>query len=315
MIFTNTLKADVWFVLVTLLAAISWIFSKEAVLIMPPLLFISLRFLLAGLLLAALGYKQIMGLNRAQFSQAIIVGSTFGLGMCFWIMGLYSGVSLSVGSFITSLSVVLVPVLDKLFFKAAAPRSVWIAMPVAAVGLAFLSLNEGLQVEKGHVLFLIATFFLALFFILNVRAANHRQAGGLDEILDISKKVPALSLTAITLLTVALLSGVLSLIMEQWSELVGNFSIQMVFWVCLSAFIGTALRFFIQTHAQSLSSHSHGVVIMVIEPICTAILATWWFAESLTDTELIGCGFIFVSLIINKWSAVLGFIRRPTVEQ
>ncbi len=39
----------------TLLAGISWIFSKEAVLLMPPLLFMALRFLLAGLVLAGVG--------------------------------------------------------------------------------------------------------------------------------------------------------------------------------------------------------------------------------------------------------------------
>ena len=45
-------KADLLLVAVTLLAGVSWIFSKEAVLLMPPLLFMAQRFLLAGLVLA-----------------------------------------------------------------------------------------------------------------------------------------------------------------------------------------------------------------------------------------------------------------------
>ena len=310
MALSNTLKADLWLVLVTLLAAISWIFSKEAVLIMPPLLFVSLRFLLAGLLLLILGFRQIRALNRQQFKQAIGVGIIFALGMCFWIMGVYSGVSLSVGSFLTSLSVVIVPVLDRLFFKGQAPWSAWLAMPIAAIGLAFLSLKTGLVMETGQLLFLIASLFFALFFILNVRAANHREIGGLDEIMDISEKVPALSLTAITLVTVGIMAGILSFVLEGWAVVVSDFSANMVFWVLASAFIGTAARFFIQTHALSLSTSSHGVVIMVVEPIWTALLAASWFGENLSGYDLVGCVFIFLSLIINRWSAIAGFFRQ-----
>ena len=39
----SSIKADVMLVGVTLLAAVSWIMSREAVLLMPPLLFMSLR--------------------------------------------------------------------------------------------------------------------------------------------------------------------------------------------------------------------------------------------------------------------------------
>lgn len=96
---SNAAKADLWLILVTILAAISWMFSKEAVLLMPPLLFISSRFILAGILLSMVGFRQIKSLNWHQYKQAIVVGSIFAAGMCFWIMGLYSGVNLSVGGF------------------------------------------------------------------------------------------------------------------------------------------------------------------------------------------------------------------------
>lgn len=41
-------KSDLLLVITTLLAAISWMFSKEAVLLMPPLMFMAGRFLIAG---------------------------------------------------------------------------------------------------------------------------------------------------------------------------------------------------------------------------------------------------------------------------
>ena len=47
--------------------------------------------------------------------------------------------------------------------------------------------------------------------------------------------------------------------------------------------------FFVQTYAQSLSVHSHGVVIMVLEPMWTALFAALWFGETMTAVQVGGC--------------------------
>lgn len=307
---SNDIKADAWFLLVTILAAVGWIFSKEAVLIMPPLLFICLRFLIAGVVLSMVGRQQIRGLSWGQCQQAIKVGCVFAVGTCFWVLGLSSGVSISVGGFLVCLAVVMVPILDRIFFKQSVPIKTWFALPVAAIGLGFLTLKNGLSIETGQVLFLMASLFFAMFFILNVRAANHREVGGLDEIMEVSEKVPALSLTAITLLTVGVIAAGASFILESERPSTISFSINLVFWVLASALLTTAARFFIQTHAQSLSKSSHGVVIMVVEPIWTALLAAAWFGESLSGFDLLGCGLIFSSIIIYRWTFIHGLFRR-----
>ncbi|MGB1923080.1 MAG: EamA family transporter, partial [Alcanivorax sp.] len=74
-------KADLLLLLVTLLAAISWMFSREAVLAMPPLLFMSLRFLLAASLLAMIAYPQLRRLNGRQLFRCARVGVVFGVAM------------------------------------------------------------------------------------------------------------------------------------------------------------------------------------------------------------------------------------------
>ncbi len=303
---SNTAKADLWLLLVTVLAAISWMFSKEAILIMPPLLFTSLRFLLAGLLLGLLGWRQIKVLCWGQHSQAIVVGSVFTVGMCFWIMGVNSGVSLSVGGFLTSLAVVFVPAFSSLFFNEALPKSTWLAMPIAAAGLGVLSLKNGFDLDSGQLYFIYSAFFFAFFFILNARAANYREQIASRQA---SERVPALPLTAICLLTVGVLSGLLSFILESWVQPLTEFSADIITWVMASAFIGTALRFFIQTYAQSLSASSHGVVIMVVEPVWTALFAALWFSESLSGSDFFACTLIFLSLLINRWSSITGLLK------
>lgn len=279
---------------------------------MPPLLFICSRFLLAGLLLLIVGFKQLSVLSWNQYRQAIIVGFIFALGMCFWVLGLHSGVSLSVASFITSSAVIFSPIISKIFFAEKVPSTTWYAIPFALVGLAFLSLSGEFEIQKGQLLFIVSALFVALFFVLNSRAANHREIVVLGEVTRVSKRVPALPLTAIALVTVGVLVGMLSFITEGWLEAAEGFSSTLLAWVLASAFIGTALRFFMQTHAQSLSSNSHGVVIMIVEPIWTALMAAAWFGESLSEKELIGCVLVFISIIIIRWTLIQRLLKRAS---
>ncbi|MGJ8687719.1 MAG: EamA family transporter, partial [Spongiibacteraceae bacterium] len=74
--------------------------------------------------------------------------------------------------------------------------------------------------------------------------------------------------------------------------------------------IGTALRFYLQTYAQSLSPYSNGVVIMVLEPVWTALIASMWFKESMTAIQLVGCLLIFLALLVNRWRAVQQLLRQ-----
>ena len=83
----------------------------------------------------------------------------------------------------------------------------------------------------------------------------------------------------------------------------------LVWWVVASAVIGTAGRFLLQTFAQSLSANSHGVVILILEPVWVALFAAGWFGESMTGIQLAGCGLIFAALIVNRWAVLSKAIK------
>lgn len=285
-------KADLLLVIVTLLAAISWMFSKEALAEFPPLLFVGSRFLLAGLLLAVIGYKTMIRLSARQWRSSAAVGLVFGIAMSFWIMGLFHSTNLGEGAFITSMAVVLVPPMGLLIFREPVARSTWIALPLALAGLALLSLRDGFQPEPSQGYFFTAAVLFSLTFILNGRAAAH---------------TPALALSAIQLSIVGLVALPISLATEVWP---GAMSSTMVLWLGLSVVIGTAARFLLQTYAQGLTSPAHAAVIMVIEPVWTAAIAAAWFDERMALAQVIGCSLIFASLLANRWSAVRGWLSR-----
>jgi drug/metabolite transporter (DMT)-like permease len=311
---SNTHKSDLLLVVVTLMAAISWIFSKEAVLLMPPLMFMALRFLLAGSVLGVVAWPSLRRLSLDQFKRSAGVGLVFGVAMSCWVMGLFHVTHIGEGAFLTSLGVVIVPVIARVIFQEAQPVSTWFALPVAVGGLALLSLKNGFRPEIGQVFFVIAAFIFALYFTLNTRAANQRTVINRRGETVEKHRVPALPLTAIALLTVGTVTMTESALLEPWTPTLDNFSGTLAAWVIASAVVGTAGRFLLQTYAQSLATHSHGVVILVLEPVWVALFAAGWFSESMSTTQLAGCGLIFLALLINRWGvlskAIKGWARK-----
>jgi drug/metabolite transporter (DMT)-like permease len=125
----------------------------------------------------------------------------------------------------------------------------------------------------------------------------------------VKQKVPALPLTALSMTTAGVLTGLVSLIFEEWQPTFDNFTGPMFWWLVGSATIGTAFRFLLQTYAQSLSFNSHGVVILILEPVWVALLAWVWFSQTMSPTQIAGCCVILLALLINRWTVLARAIR------
>lgn len=287
----HPLKADLLLVLATLVAAAGWIFSKEALAGMPPLQFVGVRFLLAGVVLAALGWNQLRALDRAGLRGSLLVGTLFAVAMAFWIKGLEHARHLGEGAFISSLGIVLVPLIGRLFFGDRPPRLTWVAMPVALGGFACLSLEHGFRFEPGQWFFIAAAVVFAILLNLNSRVVRN---------------VSPLALSAIQVSMVGGLMLPLSALTESWPDAV---STPVLGWLLASALIATTLRFFIQLYGQSLTTLSHAAVILMLEPMWTAIVAAWWFGERMTTLQFVGCGLIFAALVLSRWPWIRALMR------
>lgn len=305
----NARKSDLLMVCVTLMAAISWMFSKEAVQLMPPLLFMAMRFLLAGSILAAFAFPALRALTPDQFRRGAGVGIVFGIAMSCWVMGLFHATHVGEGAFLVSLGVVIVPVIARVVFKEPQPMSTWVAIPVAVAGLGLLSLKDGFRPEIGQLFFVVAAFIFALYFNLNTRAANQRTSTDRSGQSVEKAKVPALPLTAIALLTVGVVTFIESAVLEPWRPTFSDFPPILAVWIGASAIIGTAGRFLTQTYAQSLSTKSHGVIFLVLEPVWVALFAAGWFSETMVGMQLAGCALIFAALLINRWATLRKAIK------
>ena len=267
-------------------------FSKETLQGLPPLLFIGLRFLLAGLVLASISGKNLLELSSDQWRHSSIAGLLFSGAMSFWVMGLYHTVHIGEGAFITSMGIVLVPVISCLLFSDKPAKNTWIAIPVSIIGLACLSLNQTFSFESGQLFFFFAAAIFACHFTVVSKVVIN---------------VAPLSLTAIQLVIVGIFTLTLSAIFETPPEQV---SAEIWIWFLCSTLIATSLRFWLQTKGQSFAPASHAALILTLEPIWTAVLASIWFKESMTLLQLSGCSLIFSALLISRWRWVKLIFQR-----
>lgn len=288
---STSARADLVLVLVTLLAAAGWIFSKEALQGLPPLMFIGIRFVLAGLVLLLISRAKWHWIKRSDLlPRALLLGLVMSMAILTWIQGLDKGLHLGEGAFITSLGVVLVPVTAWLIYGERASGNTLLALPVAVAGLALLSLDGGFNTDPGQWYFLAAALLFSLHFTLMAHLAS---------------EMPAVILAAIQLLMVGVINGLVSVFIEPWPEVVeaGIWG-----WLLASALIATSLRFTLQTYGQGLAPASHAALIMILEPVWTALLAALWFAEQMTAQQLLGCGLIFGAMLISRWRWVRGLL-------
>jgi drug/metabolite transporter (DMT)-like permease len=288
------LKAELILVAVTIVAAFGWIFSKEALAELPPIFFLGVRFVIAGIVLFFVGARFFKGIRWQDLKGATLVGAVMSIAMMFWIVGLDQVSNIGVGAFINSLGVILVPVFARFMFKERPARSIWIALPIAVIGLGCLALGNGVSFEWAQGFFLVSAITFAFQFNLLTR---------------MSTKLHVLVLTAIQLFTAGVVMLMVSPTIE---EVPHSVSLPIVGWFLASTLIATSLRFLLQTYGQSLTPASHAAVIMNLEPVWTALLAAIWFSETMTSLQLIGCALIFSAMLVSKWSQVRAFLRRKT---
>ena len=276
-------QADALLLLVTVLAASGWIFSKEALAGMPPLLFIGTRFLLAGLILLGFAWPTLTRMSARRVRRGLLVGVLFSAAIAFWVLGLNYSDHLGESAFINSLGILLVPVVARLLFGDRPPRSTWVALPVALLGFALLSLNAGFNVEASQLLMVCAALCFALLINVNARVVRN---------------VPALPLTTLQLISVGVVLTGLSLVVEHQPLAL---SPSILGWFMTSVLLASSLRFFLQIKAQGMTTPSHAAVILMLEAVWTALFAAWWFGETMTALQLLGCSLIFMALLINRW--------------
>ncbi|OEC41241.1 DMT family transporter [Aeromonas sp. DNP9] len=275
-------------VLVTLLAAAGWLFSKEAIRELPPAAFIGSRFLLAALLLLPLAWLREPPPTRAQLLRTAGCGTLLGASLLLWVTAISQSDALGSGAFIMSVATLMAPLAAWGAFRAKPGRHYWLTLPIAIAGLLLLSSSTHWGVS------LSLFWFLAAATTLGIQLAVHRH---------FAQSIAPTWLTCIQLAMTGLLGTLLSLLTEQWPE--AGVSHGIWGWFAASVLIATTLRYWLLTHALSKMTTAHAALMMLLEPVWTLILSTLFYSEPLGGAKLAGAGLVLGALVLYQLPLLL----------
>src|SRR5262245_58091791 len=144
----NLLKYDLTLIFVTFIWVTTFVVTKEVMNGMPPLNYLSVRFLVATLLLAIISYKTWATINRQAVIGGVALGALLYGGFFTQAIGL-AYTTPAKTAFVTGVSVILVPFFGYFFAGMAVTAEHLLAVLLAAFGfglLTFPETNEGINV-------------------------------------------------------------------------------------------------------------------------------------------------------------------------
>lgn len=188
-------------------------------------------------------------------------------------------------AFITGLYIALVPILG-LFIGQRVKSGTWAGVALAVTGLYFLSINGNFSMEYGDLLEIIGAFFWATHILL------------IDHFI---KKVDALLLSFVQVLTCSLLSLIAALIFEDISIL--GFS-QAVIPILYGGICSVGIAYTLQVVGQKHAKPSHAAIILSMESVFASLGGLIILRENLGARGYLGCTLMLSGMLLSQYGNI-----------
>jgi len=280
---TRSQWADFSLLLVTLVWGSTFVIVKLAIADLPPFPFLAIRFGLAFISLVPFIWFQKEHICQETLLKGLALGVFLFSGYAWQTVGLQYTTASNAG-FITGLSVVIVPALVTLTTRKLPHPALLFGILSALLGLAFLTLGDRLQLNKGDLMILVCAVSFALHIFFVGRYAPQTNAA---------------ILAGVQILTVSVLSGIFSIFVPHPPI---NFSPNAWLALIVTAVPATSLAFFVQTKMQQFTTPTHTALIFTMEPVFSAVSAFFFADEILTPKGLLGAGLVLGGMLIAEFS-------------
>jgi drug/metabolite transporter (DMT)-like permease len=266
---------------ITLIWGSTFVLVKQALADVSTLLFLTLRFAGATLILLIVFRKEFRAANRwSSIRGGAIAGLFLFSGYVLQTFGL-KYTSASNAGFITGLYVPLVPLISGLIYKKPSQPSELLGVATAFVGLALMSVRKDL-LDIGFGDLLVAACALAYAF--HIVVLGRFAASGNSGLLTVTQIGTGMLLGAGTF---------------WWAEPV-HIAWSGTVWIALAvtSVLATALAFFVQTWAQRWISPTRTALISSMEPVFAWATSYVLAGEVLSRRGMLGAGLILAGILL-----------------
>jgi drug/metabolite transporter (DMT)-like permease len=246
-----------------------------------PLMFLAIRFAIAGLLVGVVSVKALRTLTRRQLLTGCVIGLALAGSFIFQTFGLQR-TSASNAGFLTGLYVILTPLFGAVFLRKVPPASTLAGAVLAVFGLLLIASPSGIGLGLGDALVLGCAAMAAIHILLLGRFAGI---------------APVQALAAVQLGVIAVVTGLASLAVER-EPIPSEGGIWAA--ILITAVLASAVAFVIQTGAQRFIPPARAAVILVMEAPFAALFGYLMLGERLGKRGLMGAGLILCGMLVAE---------------
>ena len=221
-------------------------------------------------------------ISRGTLLAGIICGAILCLAINLQQYAYYVGIYASKVGFITTLYVIIVPIMSLVFLRKKAPVSVWIGVVIALAGMYFLSFSNGLDISLGDIL----VFLCAVVFSVQILLIGH-----------FSPKHNVMVLACIQFYTVSIISFLFAFIFEAPSI---SLIIAGGVYVLYTGILSSGVAYILQMKAQKTTDPTVAAVLFSFEAVVLAVTAGLILGQFLPPRELLGCALIFTAVLVAQ---------------
>lgn len=278
------LHAEFMLATVTLFWGATFPIVKDAIVEMPVMAFLWVRFAMAAILLFFIaGRARLATLDLRAWRLGILLGTLLFCSYLFQTFGLERTSSANTG-FLTGLGVVWVPLMAGPILKKPAAFGSKLGVGLALLGLFLLTWHTPWTINFGDFLVVICSVFVALHII------------GLDAF---TRGYDPRALTFVQILTMAVLGCIGSLAFEpsSWPQV---WTGSLIFAFAITAIFATAYAFWAMTTFQNRTTPTRAALIYTLEPVFAAVFSVWLAGDRLTAIGWFGGAMIVVGMIVAE---------------
>ncbi len=285
---TKRLRADLSLAFCSLLWGATFVVAKNSLDYSSVFVFLSVRFTLAALLMAAFRPHVFRTLKREELLAGAALGFFMFGGYAFQTAGLQYTTPAKSG-FVTGSSVVMVPLLLGIFWGRRLTFWVYAGVFAAVFGLYFLTVPaEGIaHLNRGDLLTFIAAGLYAMHIILVGDYTRRHSVAALSVL-----QVAACAALAWLATGAASAAG--------WQPARFGWQGKSLIGITICAVLATAVAFSIQLWAQQYTTSSHAAILFTLEPVFASMTSYILLRERLGNRALFGAAFVLAGILIAE---------------